>query len=293
MDVSLPDLEAGKRFYGELFDWTFGEDAGSTQGHYTEAYSDGKRVAGLVAKQDGRMPTAWGIYFATSDAAALSGKIKDAGGQMVREPMPIGRFGTVALGADPGGAVFGLWQAGDDVGFEKQGLPGSFCWTEVYTRDKESVDRFYESVFGFRGTDLPDDSVDFRMWSPAGTEPGEDTAVGGRSVITDAFPVEMPGHFLSYFSVSDCDETAATVTRLGGRVTAPPFDIAYGRMAVLTDNQGASFAVLAEPRTGREAEEQEHRGSQPEPEGETESGPEPELSPKQGRAARKKRGERR
>jgi predicted enzyme related to lactoylglutathione lyase len=250
LDVSLPDLEAGKRFYGELFGWTFGEDSGARYGHYTEAYSDGKRVAGLAAKQDGRMPTAWGIYFATADAAALSRKITDAGGRMVREPMPVGPFGTMALGADPGGAVFGLWQAGDDVGFEKQGLPGSFCWTEVYTRDKESVDAFYESVFGFQGTDLPDDSVDFRMWSPAGAQPGEATAIGGRSVITDAFPVEMPGHFLSYFSVSDCDRTAAEVSRLGGRVTAPPFDITYGRMAVLSDNQGASFAVLAEPAPG-------------------------------------------
>ena len=24
VDVSLPDVEAGKRFYGELFGWTFG-----------------------------------------------------------------------------------------------------------------------------------------------------------------------------------------------------------------------------------------------------------------------------
>jgi uncharacterized protein len=248
VDVSLPDLEAGKRFYGELFGWSYGDDAGPAYGHYTEAYSGGKRVAGLVAKQDGRMPTAWGIYFATADAVALSEKIKDAGGQMVRDPLPVGRFGVMALAADPGGAVFGLWQAGDDVGFEKMGLPGSFCWTEVYTRDKERVDRFYETVFGFQGTDLPDDTLDFRMWSPAGTEPGEATAIGGRSVITDAFPVEMPGHFLSYFSVTDCDEATATVTRLGGRVTAPPFDIEYGRMAVLADNQGAAFAVLAERR---------------------------------------------
>ncbi|MET9482147.1 VOC family protein [Streptomyces sp. NPDC006638] len=258
VDVSLPDLAAGKRFYGELFGWTFGDDdSGSSgggaaestpaPGHYTEAFSDGKRVAGLTAKRDGRMPTAWGVYFATPDAAALSRTIRDAGGQMVREPMSLGALGVVALAADPAGAVFGLWETGDNTGFEKKGLPGSFCWTEVYTRDKASVDPFYETVFGFRGTDVSDDAVDFRMWSPAGTEPGPDTAIGGRSVITDAFPVEMPGHFLSYFAVADCDATAATVVRLGGRVTAPPFDIEYGRMAVFSDNQGASFAVLEEP----------------------------------------------
>lgn len=254
VDAQLPDLEAGKRFYGELFGWTYGEAAGQSYGHYTEAFLDGKLVAALAPKRDGRMPTTWGIYFSCDDAVATVHKVRDAGGQVITTPMPMGRFGTMALAADPGGAVFGLWQKGEQSGFEVQGKPGSFCWTEVYTREKESVDRFYEEVFGFQGTPLPDDTVDYLMWSPAGTEPGEDSAIGGRSVITEAFPAEMPGHFLIYFSVEDCDAAVETVTRLGGRVTAPPFDIPYGRMAVLTDNQGAAFAVLAEPGAGTGAE---------------------------------------
>ncbi|MFF3400679.1 VOC family protein [Streptomyces sp. NPDC002659] len=244
VDAALPDVEAGKRFYGELFGWTFREG----DGPQADAFSDGKLVAALVPKTDGRMPTVWGVYFATADAGTLGRKIRDAGGQVISDRQPVGTSGTASVAADPGGAVFGLWQSGDRDGFEKQGEPGSFCWAEVYTRDPERVDAFYESVFGFGGTDLPDSSVDFRMWSPAGAEPGEDTAIGGRSVITDAFPAEMPGHFLIYFSVEDCDDTVAAVTRLGGRIQAPPFDIPYGRIAVLSDNQGATFAVLAEPK---------------------------------------------
>lgn len=64
--------------------------------------------------------------------------------------------------------------------------------------------------------------TDFRMWSPAGTEPGPDTAIGGRSVITDAFPAEMPSYFLNYFAVADCDATAEAGVHLGGRVSVPP-----------------------------------------------------------------------
>ncbi|MFJ1644726.1 VOC family protein [Streptomyces sp. NPDC088258] len=245
VDVSLPDLEAGKRFYGELFGWTFGQTGGIGAGRSVTAFSEGLRVAGLVAKKDGRMPTAWGVYFATADAVALSRRITAAGGALVRGPEADGRSGVIAQAADPAGAVFGIRQAGDDPGFERTGLPGSFCWTELYTRDKERVDPFYESVLGFRGTDLPGASIDFRRWSPAGAEPGEAGAIGGRSVITDAFPAEMPAHFLSYFAVADCDAAATTAVRLGGRVTAPPFDIPHGRMSVLLDNQGASFAVLS------------------------------------------------
>jgi predicted enzyme related to lactoylglutathione lyase len=288
VDAQLPDLEAGKRFYGGLFGWTF-RAGDAAEGAYAEALSDGKLVAALAAKQDGRMPTAWGVYFATDDIVATVALIRQEGGQVITEPVRVGRAGVLAQAADPGGAVFGLWQAGDRSGFEKHNEPGSFCWTEVYTRQKDRVDAFYEEVFGFRGTDLgepgtdhgepgtgdggtgvggtgdegasdsgsaesgpggagaSESGVDFRMWSPEGTEPGPDTAIGGRSVITDAFPAEMPSYFLSYFAVADCDAAAETAVGLGGRVSAPPFDIPYGRMAVLHDDQGAEFAVLQPP----------------------------------------------
>ncbi|QKW07170.1 VOC family protein [Streptomyces sp. NA04227] len=245
VDAMLPDLEAGKRFYGELFQWTFDGGAEREHGFYTQAYRDGRNVAALAPKRDGRMPTVWTVYFATPDAVALCRRIRGAGGGVVREPLSVGPFGTMALAADPEGAVFGLWQGGTHTGFELQQSPGSFCWTEVYCRDKTKVDPFYEDVFGYGTTDAPDEVLDFRMWSPAGEEPGPQTAVGGRSVVDASFPAELPPHFLVYFNVADCDATAASVVRLGGRVTADPFDVApYGRMAVLIDNQGAEFAVL-------------------------------------------------
>ncbi|MBT2488231.1 VOC family protein [Streptomyces sp. ISL-96] len=261
VDVTLADVEAGKRFYGGLFGWTF-EDPGiderararwsgraGGQATFVNALIDGKKVAALAPKLDGRMPTAWGVYFATDDAAALARKIRDAGGQMVTDPLPLPPLGTMAVAADPGGAVFGLWQAGSHAGFEKRDQPGCFCWTEVYARDKNRTDPFYETVFGFQGFDLDLDEPgqEFRMWSPAGAEPGPDTAIGGRSVMGDAFPVEMPDHFLVYFVVDDCDGAVSKAVELGGRVQADPFDTPYGRIAVLTDNQGATFAVLAEP----------------------------------------------
>lgn len=254
VDASLPDLAAGKRFYGELFGWTFDEGAAEEYGFYTLAYSDGKSVAALAPKPDGRMPTVWEVYFATPDAAALSARIKSAGGRLVMDPMEVRPLGTKALAADPEGAVFGLWQPGTHRGFEKLREPNSYCWTEVYTRDKDRVDPFYETVFGFTGQDVEDAGVEFRTWSPRGAKPGTETAIGGRSVITEAFPAEMPAHFLVYFNVDDCDESVATAKRLGGRVTAGPFDTPYGRIAVVADNQSAVFALLAEAETESGAE---------------------------------------
>ncbi|MFD9287434.1 VOC family protein [Streptomyces sp. NPDC060030] len=251
VDVQLSDLEAGKRFYGGLFGWTFRAGDGMP---FADAYSDGRLVAALAAKQDGRMPTTWGVYFSTDDILATVALVRKAGGQVITDPVRAGAAGVLAQAADPGGAVFGLWQAGERAGFEKRNAPGSFCWTEVHTRQPERVDAFYAEVLGFLGTDIelpgPAGTVEpFRVWSPAGTEPGDDTAVGGRAVITDAFPEMLPSYFLTYFAVADCDRAVETATRLGGRITAPPLDIPYGRTAVLQDDQGAAFAVLqpAEP----------------------------------------------
>ncbi|MFF8280366.1 VOC family protein [Streptomyces lateritius] len=278
VEAQLPDLEAGKRFYGELFGWTFDDDR-------DEALSDGKRVAGLLPKRDGRMPTTWTVYLATEDAGVLSARIKTAGGQMIMEPYPVGRFGVMALAADPGGAVFGLRQAGDDDGFEKTMLPGSFCWMEVYTRERDAVDTFYASVFGYLGRQVAADEegresdFDYRVWSPPGSRPGDESAFGGRAVLTDAFPAEMPGHVLVYFAVSDCDATCATAVRLGGRVTNPPFDTPHGRIAVLHDNQGARFAVLAEPVDAERTDAERPTAEVPVTDGATRPATEPAPAP--------------
>ncbi|MET7359261.1 VOC family protein [Streptomyces sp. NPDC005562] len=245
VDAMLPDVAGGKRFYGELFGWTFDEGAGPEYGHYAQAYADGTPVAALAPKADGRMPTVWTVYLATPDAAALGERIRAAGGSMIREALPVGPYGTMALAADPEGAVFGLWQGGTHPGFGRRQRPGSYCWTEVYSRDKQLVDPFYEGVLGYRGFDLDLDGEEFRAWSPAGTELGPETAVGGRALLTDtASEVRMPPHFLVYFAVTDTDAVAAAVPRLGGRIRRAPADTPYGRIAVLTDNQGATFAVL-------------------------------------------------
>lgn len=105
VDVQLPDLEAGKRFYGELFGWTFragdgfrtGDGFRAGGGPYADALSGGALVAALAAKQDGRMPTAWGVYFATDDITASVARVREAGGQVITEPVRV-----VAGGARPG-----------------------------------------------------------------------------------------------------------------------------------------------------------------------------------------------
>ncbi|WP_078851953.1 VOC family protein [Streptomyces sp. NRRL B-3229] len=222
VDAQLPDVAAGQRFYGELFGWTFEEAPGGS----VWALRDGEPVAGLARKTDGRMPTVWTVYFATPDIEALADRIWAAGGQVVTAPVPVAELGMSALVTDPEGAVFALWEPGSHQGFGVRHRPGTFAWAELYARDTEAANTFYgglfhDALFG------PDAHPDF-----------------GRAPVADVFPAEMPPHFLVHFQVEDCEAVLGTVGRLGGRVQAPPFETSYGKVAVVTDNQGASFAVL-------------------------------------------------
>jgi uncharacterized protein len=49
----------------------------------------------------------------------------------------------------------------------------------------------------------------------------------------------------AYVRVADADAALATVTRLGGTVTQPAMDTAYGRLAGAADPTGARFKVVA------------------------------------------------
>ncbi|MEU3352551.1 VOC family protein [Streptomyces sp. NPDC037389] len=251
-DAMLSDVEAGKRFYGGLLGWTF-EDSGGEYGHYTQAFHDGKNVAALAPKPDGRFPTAWSIYFSSPDVEATADRIRAAGGQIFMGPMSIGPFGTMLMAADPGGAAFGVWEAGRHRGFEKRGEPGSYGWAEVYTWDAPAVDPFYEAVFGFTTHDVSEEAgIDFAVWTPAGAPGTPENAVAGRAVMDERFPREMPAHFLAYFVVEDCDAVVREALRLHGRVRREPQDTPYGRFAVIADDQGADFAVIDVAHQGQE-----------------------------------------
>ncbi|MFJ4849502.1 VOC family protein [Streptomyces sp. NPDC088733] len=265
-DAMLNDLEAGKRFYGELLGWTFGATDPESSS-YTQAYGPGgKNVAALSPKPDGRMPTVWNLYLASSDIQDTARRIRDAGGQLIMEPMAVGPFGSMLTAADPTGAVFGAWQAGTHQGFETTRQPGSYVWAEIFTRDAAKADAFYEGVFGYRGKEILEgppvaDSAagtgtageaagdgnhetDFRIFVPAGKEVTVADAVLGRFRMSGRYPEEMPPHILVCFAVEDADRAAETAVRLGGRVARGPLDSPFGRFLLVSDDQGAQFGLI-------------------------------------------------
>lgn len=237
-DAMFSDVEGAKSFYGDVLGWTFGE-ASSEYGNYTQAYVDGKAVAAVVPPMPGQEgQSQWCLYLASPDAAATAGKIRENGGEVLMEPMAVGDFGTMCLGRDPSGAVFGVWQAGQHEGFEAIGEPGAYAWAEVFTREPAKTDDFLTAVFPYTAKQMQDDAIDFRIF-----DIGEDTVLG-RMKMTDDFPPEVPSYVNVYFAVSDCDDAVAKATKLGGVLRFGPMSSPFGRFAALSDPQGANFSVI-------------------------------------------------
>ncbi|MEU6847939.1 VOC family protein [Streptomyces sp. NPDC046716] len=241
-DVQLPDVETGKRFYGDLFGWTFDEGAGAERGYYTAAYSEDRAVAALAPLFGGGGP-AWTVHFAVRDAYATAARITRSGGRVVTGPLSVGTAATMALVTDRDGGLFGLWQAGSDLGFEVTGEPAAFCWTELLARDTARADVFYESVFAYEAGGSAGGTGDadgLRLWAPAGTDPSPATAVAGRR---SSLGTPLTGRFLVHFGTSELEATTADALRLGGEIRVAAHPTGAGRVTVLADDQGALFAV--------------------------------------------------
>ncbi|MGY4719824.1 VOC family protein [Naumannella huperziae] len=237
-DLTASDLDRSMKFYSELLGWTF--DAPQPEfGNYTNARLDGLTMAGMSPPMSDDDQHHWVLYFATDDAAATAQAVRDAGGQVIVEPMQVADFGTMALGTDPTGAFFGWWQSGTLTGFGVVGEPGGFAWDDGMTRDPAASQDFYGKVFGWTFQQLPMGDYEYYVYTtPDGTEPA-----GGLGKLGPETPAEVPSHWHVYWSVADTDAACAKAAELGGEVFREPTDTEYGRIATLTGPDGERFTV--------------------------------------------------
>jgi predicted enzyme related to lactoylglutathione lyase len=232
IDYGAGDVDGAKTFYGELLGWTW-SGGGEEFGGYSNAARDGLQVAGLGPLMGEGDSPAWTTYFATDDAAASVGRIRDAGGMVVVEPMEIGPLGTMVIALDPQSNAFGLWQSGEHTGVQRYNEPGALVWNEAAVDDPQAAQSFYTAVFGFRWEAM------------AGMEPYATFSTGGDPLggLGGVQPGPPRGWSVC-FAVSSTDGVVSAVESAGGKVLHPAEDTQFGRFAVLEDPWGASFSVM-------------------------------------------------
>lgn len=239
IELASSDTAASRAFYEALLGWT-SEEAGPEYGGYVSFIHDGEQAAGcMVNTPEMNAPDAWLLYLATADVKATADAATAAGGQILVEPMDVMDLGSMAVLTDPDGAVVGAWQPGTHLGFGPIGSPGAPAWTELHTRDYDTVVGFYRDVFKW-DTHTMSDTPELRY-----TTLGEDDdAKAGIMDSTTFLPEGVPAHWAVYFGVDDVDASVAQAVDLGATIVIPANDTPYGRLVQLTDTTGAMFRLL-------------------------------------------------
>jgi predicted enzyme related to lactoylglutathione lyase len=127
-------------------------------------------------------------------------------------------------------------------------IPGVPCWIDTSQPDPKAAVDFYAPLFGWEFEDVmpPDAPGEYFMARIRGLDVA---AVGS---IPEGAP--QMATWNTYIWVESADDTAAKVKEAGGGVMMEPFDVmGAGRMAAVTDPEGAVFLVW---------EAREHKGSQ-------------------------------
>lgn len=116
-------------------------------------------------------------------------------------------------------------------------IRGRFIWHELMTTDPEAAGAFYTNVIPWKTQ--PSGMPSYTLWMSGKNRAG---GLMGRS---DGEAAGTPPHWLIYVGTPNVDATAEAARKLGGKVLKPPADIPnVGRFAVLSDPQGAAFAVF-------------------------------------------------
>ena len=258
VDTSQPDPERSLDFYGGLFGWDLENVMpADAAGKYFMARVRGGDVAAVGSAPEGMLPVAtWNTYVAVASADETAAKVRAAGGTVVMEPFDVMGSGRMGVCADPEGAAFFLWQAGDHFGARVVNEHGALNFNGLNTRDVDGAKAFYGEVFGWTtlaigagemwalpgyGDDLERDNPGFRrMIAEMGGEAGFEDVVASINPIPTDQP-DTPAHWSVTFGVDDADVAAAKATELGGRTVVPPFDAPWSRLTILSDPQGATF----------------------------------------------------
>ena len=240
VELMTPDQRGAAEFYGALFGWQMVENP-LDDGHvYIVGSLQGDAVAGItfqLPELEGH-PAFWNVFLAADDVDAVAARVGPAGGIVEAEPFDFFDYGRTARIQDPTGARVGLWQP-RLVRTVRANEPGTPIWNELLTPDIGRASQFYADVLGLTSQGNPVD------WAKAAAY--TTFSSGGRPIAGLSAPLEeAPPHWNVYFNVVDVDEAVSQADALGAKLITPPYDLdGTGRMAALTDPQGAMFSLMA------------------------------------------------
>jgi predicted enzyme related to lactoylglutathione lyase len=185
----------------------------------------------------------WMAHVQVDDVDATAARATKLGGKVWKDPTDIPTVGRFAVIGDPQGASLSVFRPGEEMALHDVSKDGEFCWNELLTSDSGAAFGFYSDLFGWKILEQMD-------MGPMGTYRVfglGDLRLGGMMTTPKGTP--MPPMWLFYASTSDLEAAIKRATGKGGKLMNGPMEVpGGGRIAQLTDPQGAAFALHQAPR---------------------------------------------
>lgn len=232
-DLLATNVEAARRFYGELFGWTTKEFSGPSP--YFTVHAGEKMVGGIMPTgKSAASQSYWMSYVSVGDVDACAERATSAGGKIFNGPRDIPGVGRFAIIGDPNGAVSAAFKSAN--GDPKGGMPsvGEFCWESLQTPNPQGDVAFYKKVYG---------------WSEA-TFDGNITLGVGEGMMNQVVSVAptqggMPANWTTYVAVSGLAAARDRVKKLGGSILMEAIPVpTMGTFAVVQDPDKAVICLF-------------------------------------------------
>lgn len=244
-ELGTTDQAAAKNFYMSLFGWTAEDFPMGPSGTYTMLSLDGRNVGACYTlnpqQRSQGVPPNWSLYVAVQSADDSARRATELGAQLFMPPFDVQSHGRMTVMADLTGAVFSIWQPIQHPGVGITGVDGTVCWADLRTHDTAAAKDFYSKLFG---------------WN---VKAGEQDPSGYLHILNGSIPIggippaeqgapDVPPHWLLYFQASDCAGIVNKAKKLGANVLMDTMEVPHvGWIAILTDPQGAVFALYQSP----------------------------------------------
>jgi len=226
-DLSTFRPAVTRKFYTDLFGWTFDDYAGSLAAG---------PVAGLFEMpqkfQAINMPSFWMSYIAVEDVAKAVEVANAHGGKVELGPIPFEGGGEIALIRDPLGAGFTVY-SGNALDSRGQGH-GSKLGHGLFVSEASAVTDFYTALFGWRFKATTDGAQEILM---------DGQRIAHLYEIPDPAIRGKEQYWAVYFGAAKLSDARKNVADLGGEILAET-EILEGKALIARDPDGGTFWLL-------------------------------------------------
>jgi predicted enzyme related to lactoylglutathione lyase len=240
-DLMTDDIPAVKKFYSELFGWTY-LDVADEENDYTVVLHDGKPIGGMFKLRDVKAEhkySQWISYVSVADMNQAINFTKKSGGTIYREPFELPNRGNVSYVLDSQSAVLAFVKSSSGDPKDSDPIYNEWLWTELWTNNIENSSSFYTELFGYNLKKFSTSAENFYYVFQKENKP--------RAGMVKIPFEDVEPHWMPYVAVKDPAEIVKKVEQLGGTIYLGTDETSGSDAAIIADPSGAVFTIQKWP----------------------------------------------